>query len=116
MTDVGFRTALLPQAPYMPSIEGNVSSPRYRDGSVNVEFEIDKLLHGIPENTQEPANLSVAEDSEFTISWQIHAESFKSQPKVSCSTDSYRPALKDLPFGTLAELLKEIEPAPRKEH
>lgn len=52
----------------------NVSSPRYRDGSLLVDFEIQKLRHGIPEDSPEPLLLSAEEDGEFTVAWEIHAE------------------------------------------
>jgi hypothetical protein len=53
---------------------GNVSGPRYRRGSLLAEIHIGKLLHGVPEETDEPLTLRVAEDGDYTIPWEIHAE------------------------------------------
>lgn len=58
----------------LPPVRGNVSRPRYRDGSLAVEFEIEKLRHGIPEESPEPVLLVAKLDGEFVIPWEIHAE------------------------------------------
>jgi hypothetical protein len=57
-----------------PPIRGNVSAPRYRKGSLLVEYEIDKLLHGVPEETDEPIMLRIEEDGRYEIPWEVHAE------------------------------------------
>ena len=118
MPDLGLRTALMPQVqmPYLPSIEGNVSSPRYRDGSVIVEFEIDKLLHGIPENTEEPAILSAAEDGEFRIPWQIHAENLQEPARGELQLQIRTDRIEGPPIRSLAELSEVTEPTQREEH
>jgi hypothetical protein len=63
----------------MPSIpvRGNVSAPRYRKGSTIVEYRIDKLLHGVPEDSSEPFTLRIDDDGDYAIPWEIHAENLQ---------------------------------------
>src|SRR5690606_16017156 len=65
--------------PYPP---GNVSPPRYRRGSLIVELEIDRLLHGIAEDTAESVIVQVPpEDGEYRVPWEIHAENLSEPAK-----------------------------------
>jgi hypothetical protein len=65
-----------PTVPSIPHLGGrsNVSPPRYRQGSTIVEYEVQKLRHGLPERTKEPFALKVGADGEYSIPWKIHAE------------------------------------------
>jgi hypothetical protein len=51
----------------------NVSSVRFRKGSVIVEIEVKKLLHGVYEDS-DSFLLRCPTDGAYTIPWQIHAE------------------------------------------
>jgi hypothetical protein len=55
-------------------VRRNVSAPRYRDGSLIVEFEVEKLRHGIPEDAEDAVWLAIADDGHYTVPWEIHAE------------------------------------------
>ena len=50
----------------------NVSRPRYRRGSVFVDIEITKLIHGVYEES-DMLTLRLPQDGTYRIPWQIHA-------------------------------------------
>jgi hypothetical protein len=50
-----------------------VSSPRYREGSLIVDIKIEVLLHGTPEETDEPVIVELAEDGIWEVPWIIKA-------------------------------------------
>lgn len=64
---------MLIDSPFIPGAR-NVSGPYYRDGSLIVEFDIETLLHGPPEDSDEAIMLTIESDGEFTIPWEMHAE------------------------------------------
>ncbi len=64
---------LLSTPPVIPG-KRNVSRPRYRKGSLIVEFDIETLRHGIPEDSENVIWLTSEEDGEFSIPWEMHAE------------------------------------------
>jgi len=70
--------ASLPVADYLrsasiPRVASNVSRPRFRKGSVIVDIEVKKLLHGVYEDS-DPITLRCPTDGVYTVPWQIHAE------------------------------------------
>lgn len=86
-------------------VRRNVSEPRYRKGSLIVEFDIEKLRHGIPEDADDFVCLTVEDDGEFTIPWQMHAENLG----VPASGELHLKVVTELqegpPITTLAELV-----------
>jgi hypothetical protein len=86
----------------IPSLGGNVSGPRYGKGSVLVEFSIQKLQHGIPEETHEPALLRVPGPGTFAVAWEVHADNM-AEPAKGGLTVAVDPAT------TSAEVLNSIE-------
>lgn len=51
----------------------NVSKPKYREGSVDVEINITKLRHWRPEESA-PVQVQAGEDGDYEATWTIHAE------------------------------------------
>jgi hypothetical protein len=84
--------ALSVPAPAVPRIDlerlapglsrSNVSGPRFKRGSLLVEFKIEKLLHGVPEET-DTALILRASDGDYEVPWEIHAENL---PEVARGT------------------------------
>jgi len=64
---------MLLDPPVLPG-RRNVSRPRFRDGSLIVELDIENLRHGVSEELDEPIWLTVDPDGEFVIPWEVHAE------------------------------------------
>lgn len=60
--------------PVLPPIGRNVRGPFYGDASSPVEFDIKKLLHGVPEETEDPAVLLTDSDGIHIVPWEIHAD------------------------------------------
>jgi hypothetical protein len=88
-----------------PIGRSNVSSPRYRKGSLVVEVQIDKLLHGIAEETDEPVMLRVEEDGEYTIPWEVHAENLVEPTRAELTLKIITEAQAGSPITSLDELL-----------
>jgi hypothetical protein len=88
----------------LPTIGGNVSSPRYRRGSLILELDIAKLLHGVPEKTDEALVFRVPEDGEFAIPWQIHAENLSKPAKGELTLEVATEVDEGPPITSLEEL------------
>lgn len=90
---------------HLPSIEGNVSNPRYRDGSVVVELDVGKLLHGVPEETDDPLVLRVPDDGDYVVTWQIHAENLEEPASGELALVVETEPIDGPPISSLSELL-----------
>jgi predicted outer membrane lipoprotein len=93
-----------------PPVRRNVSAPRYRDGSVIVEFDIEKLRHGIPEDADELIVLTVDSDGEFMVPWEIHAENLALPATGELSLQVGTEPEAGPPIASLAELRAFLEP------
>ena len=63
-----------------PHTRPNVRGPR-DEGDGVVEYSIDRLLHGLPDEAEDPFILRSPGTGDFTVRWTIHAENL-SQPKA----------------------------------
>jgi hypothetical protein len=88
----------------------NVSGPSYTKGSVKVEFRIDKLLHGISEDTRRPALVRIPEDGDLEIPWEIHGENLAEPIKGLLRLTVETEAIAGPPITSLAELVALRKP------
>jgi hypothetical protein len=93
-----------------PPIRGNVSAPRYRRGSLVVEYEIDKLLHGVPEETDEPIMLRIEEDGRYEIPWEVHAENLAEPATGTLVLEVVTEKVEGAEITRLEELTARAEP------
>jgi hypothetical protein len=64
------------QDPSVPPFAGNVSRPRYREGSAIVEVGVERLQQSQPTDMDEEASwtLRLATPGEYRIPWEIHCD------------------------------------------
>ena len=96
----------------------NVSRPRYRKGSVIVEIEIDKLLHGVDEDS-DPIVLRLAEDGRYSVAWEIRAENLAEATRGLLDLEVVTKAETGPPITTLDEVVSsfravEVEEEPEE--
>jgi hypothetical protein len=90
-----------------PSFRSNVSPPNYRRGSLLVELTVDKLLHGVAEDTNEPVMLRVDADGEYEVPWEIHAENLGEPSTGTLRLSIETQVLEGPPIETLDDLLSK---------
>lgn len=87
----------------------NVSHPRYRKGSVHLEIRIKKLLHGLPEPSDEVV-VRAPEDGIFTVPWTIWAENLPEPARGELQLELTTTGIDGPPITTFDELRELVEP------
>lgn len=87
----------------------NVSRPRYRRGSVFVDIEITKLLHGVYEES-DTLTLRLPQDGTYRIPWQIHAENLGEPTRGELEFQLKTEIETGPPIFDLDELRRAVEP------
>jgi hypothetical protein len=87
----------------------NVSSPRYRKGSVHLEITIKKLLHGLPEQSDEIV-VRAPEDGSFKVPWTIWAENLPEPARGELQIELTTTGRGGPPVATFDELRELVEP------
>ena len=72
-----------------------------------VEYGIDKLLHGIPQDSFEPFGLWIETDGEYTVPWEVHAENLEEPATGSLELEVMTITEEGSPIVSLQELLPE---------
>jgi hypothetical protein len=86
----------------------NVRGPRYRKESRRVEYTIDKLIHGLPELSDDPVLFRIEKDGTYRVSWEIHAENLPEPTRGELTVHVDTEVRDHPPITALDQLLAEL--------